>query len=80
MMEDRTVLIKMIVSTIAGLLFYVCAVFTTVLDLSIFWRNFWLGFCIISFVVALGGVFILCGDVNAEHSTPEDADPEPKES
>ncbi len=77
-MEDRTVLVKMVISTIAGLLFAVFAVFATVLDLTIFWRNVWLGFCIASFVVALAGVFVLCGDVNSEHSTPEDA--KPKES
>ena len=77
-MEDRSVLVKMAVSTIAGLLFAVFAVFATVLDLSIYWRNIWLGLCIISFVVALAGVFVLCGDVNSEHSEPEDA--KPKES
>jgi len=77
-MEDRTVLIKMVISTLAGLLFFDFAVFTTMLDLTIFWRTVWLGFCITFFVVALAGVFALCGDLNSEHSKPEDA--EPKES
>ena len=74
-MEDRTVLIKMAISTLAGVLFYVCAVFATMLDLPLFWRNVWLGLCIAFFLVALGGVFILCGDLNSEHSRPEDAKP-----
>ena len=74
-MEDRTVLIKMAISTFAGLLFFDFAMFTTMLDLPIFWRNVWLGFCITFFVVALGAVFILCGDLNSEHSKPEDANP-----
>ena len=74
-MEDRTVLIKMAISTLAGLLFFDFAMFTTMLDLPIFWRNVWLGFCISFFVVALGAVFILCGDLNSEHSKPEDAKP-----
>jgi len=77
-MEDRTVIIKMVISTLAGLLFFDCAVFATMLDLPIFWRNVWLGFCITFFVVALAGVFVLCGDLNSEHSRPEDA--KPKES
>ena len=77
-MEDRTVLIKMAISTLAGLLFFDFAVFTTMLDLPIFWRNIWLGFCITFFVVAVAGVFVLCGDLNSEHSKPEDA--KPKES
>jgi hypothetical protein len=74
-MEDRTVLIKMAISTLAGLLFFDFAMFTTMLDLPIFWRNVWLGSCICFFVVALGAVFILCGDLNSEHSKPEDAKP-----
>jgi len=72
-MEDRTVLIKMAISTLAGLLFFDFAIFATMLDLPIFWRNVWLGFCITFFVVALAGVFVLCGDLNSEHSKPEDA-------
>jgi hypothetical protein len=77
-MEDHTVLIKMAISTLAGLLFFECAVFATMLDLPIFWRNVWLGLCIAFFVAAVAGVFILCGDLNSEHSNPEDA--KPKES
>jgi len=77
-MEDRTVLFKMAISTFAGLLFFDFAMFATMLDLPIFWRNVWLGFCITFFVAALAGVFILCGDLNSEHSKPEDA--KPKES
>jgi hypothetical protein len=77
-MEDRTVLTKMAISSLAGLLFFVFAVFCTMLDLPIFWRNVWLGLCITCFVAALAGVFVLCGDLNSEHSKPEDA--KPKES
>jgi hypothetical protein len=74
-MEDRTVMIKMVICTLAGLLAFDCAVFATMLDLTIFWRNVWLGLCIAFFVVTLAGVFILCGDLNSEHSKPEDAKP-----
>ena len=53
-------LTKMAGSALAGLLF-VTAVFTTMLDLTVLWRNIWLGFCLIFFVLAVAGVFILCG-------------------
>jgi hypothetical protein len=66
---------KMAFSAAAGLLFAITAVFTTMLDLSTVWRNIWLGFCLGFFVIALIGVFILCGDLNSEHSEPEDAPP-----
>jgi len=65
----------MAISALSGLLFYVTAMFTTMLDLTIFWRNIWLGFCLAFFLVALGGVFVLCGDLNSEHSEPDDAKP-----
>jgi hypothetical protein len=74
-MEDYTVLVKMAVSTLAGLLFCVTAVFTTMLELPLFWRNLWLALCITFFVAAVAGVFMLCGDLNSEHSQPDDAKP-----
>jgi hypothetical protein len=74
-MEDRTVLIKMAGSALAGLGFAVTAVFTTMLDLTVLWRNIWLGFCLVFFVLALAGVFILCGDLNSEHAEPDAAKP-----
>ena len=64
---------KMAVCGLTGLLAFITAMFTTMLDLSIVWRNIWLGFCIGFFAITLAGVFILCGDLNSEHSRPEDA-------
>ena len=75
LMEDRTVMKKMAASALAGFLFFITAMFTTMLDMTILWRNIWLGFCVIFFLLALTGVFILCGDLNAEHSIPDDAKP-----
>ena len=66
---------KMALSALAGLLFYIFAMFTTMLDLPIVWRNIWLGFCLTFFVLAVSGVFILCGDLNSEHSSPDDSKP-----
>jgi len=70
-MEDRTVLIKIAFSAVVGVLAFVTAVFTTVLELSFFWRTVWLTICLAFFVMTLIGVFILCGDINSEHSEPE---------
>jgi hypothetical protein len=74
-MQDRVVMIKMVVSALAGFLAFVMAMFTTMLDLSILWRNIWLGFCIAFFVISLTGVFYLCGDLNSDHNTPESETP-----
>ena len=74
-MQDRNVIIKMAVATLAGLLAYITAIFTTVLDLSILWRNIWLGFCLVFFVIALSAVFHLCGDLNSDHSVPDEQKP-----
>jgi hypothetical protein len=70
-MEDRSVLKKIVFSALAGVLAFVTAVFTTVLELSFFWRTVWLSVCLAFFLVTLIGVFILCGDINSEHSQPE---------
>jgi hypothetical protein len=74
-MEDHNVMTKMVASAFCGLLFFITAMFTTMLDLTILWRNIWLGFCVLFFLLALSGVFILCGDLNSEHSEPADAPP-----
>ena len=66
---------KMVASALAGLLFFITAMFTTMLDLTLVWWNIWLGFCLVFFILALTGVFILCGDLNSEHSEPDDAKP-----
>ena len=74
-MQDRVVMIKMVVATLAGLLAYITAMFTTMLDLSILWRNIWLGFCLVFFITALTAVFYLCGDLNSDHNAPEQQKP-----
>jgi hypothetical protein len=74
-MQDRVVLIKMVVSALAGMLAFITAMFTTMLDLSILWRNIWLGFCLVFFVIALTGVFYLCGDLNSDHTEQEPESP-----
>ena len=71
-MQDRSVLKKIIISASTGFLAYVTAIFTTVLELSFFWRTVWLSICVTFFLVMLGGIFALCGDIDSEHSRPED--------
>jgi len=74
-MQDRVVMMKMVVSALAGFLAYVMAMFTTMLDLSILWRNIWLGFCLSFFAISLAGVFYLCGDLNSDHTSAESETP-----
>ena len=74
-MQDRVVIMKMVVSALAGFLAFVTAMFTTMLDLSILWRNIWLGVCLVFFVTSVVGVFYLCGDLNSEHNPPESETP-----
>ena len=71
-MQDRSVLKKIIISAAAGFLAYVTAIFTTVLELSFFWRTVWLSICLALFLVTLAGVFLLCSDIDSEHSGPEE--------
>ena len=71
-MQDHSVLKNIIISATAGFLAYVTAIFTTVLELSFFWRTVWLSICLALFLVTLAGVFFLCGDIDSEHSRPED--------
>jgi hypothetical protein len=49
---DTTILIKFAWATLAGVLSYVAAVFTTVLELGGFWQYFWLGICLTAFACA----------------------------
>ncbi len=49
---DTAILVKLFWATLAGVLSYVAAVFTTVLELGGFWQYFWLGICLVTFACA----------------------------
>jgi hypothetical protein len=57
---DTAVLVKFCWATLAGVLSYVSAVFTTVLELGGFWQYFWLGICLATFVCACFLIVLAC--------------------
>jgi len=59
---DTAILVKLSWATLAGMLSYVAAVFTTVLELGGFWQYFWLGICIVTFAGAGLLIVLACRD------------------
>jgi hypothetical protein len=59
---DTAILVKLFWATLAGVLSYVSAVFTTVLDLGRFWQYFWLGVCLVTFAGAGLLIVLACGE------------------
>jgi hypothetical protein len=59
---DTAILVKLSWATLAGVLSYVAAVFTTVLELGGFWRYFWLGICLATFACACFLIVRACRD------------------
>jgi membrane protein insertase Oxa1/YidC/SpoIIIJ len=57
--HDRQVLRNMMVSALMFVVTILAAIFATVLELPVFWRNFWLAICITFAVVTFFGVFYL---------------------
>jgi hypothetical protein len=51
---DKLVLAEFAFGTLAGVISFVAAVFTTVVEVPGPWRSFWLLICIASFACALG--------------------------
>ena len=58
---DTAMLVKFAWATFAGVLSYVAAVFTTVLELGGFWQYFWLGICLATFGCACFLIVQACG-------------------
>jgi hypothetical protein len=59
---DTAILVKFFWATLTGVLSYVAAVFTTVLDLGAFWQCFWLGVCLLTFACAGLLIVLACRD------------------
>ena len=53
LVADKRVLAEFGFGTLAGVISFVAAVFTTVVEIPGFWRSFWLMICITSFVCAV---------------------------
>jgi hypothetical protein len=57
---DSRVLIEIFLGTLAGILSYVAAVVTTVVEPAGFWQYVWLGICIATFAVAVSLIVLAC--------------------
>jgi hypothetical protein len=63
--HEREVGKNMLFTTIMGLTAVITAILTTVLDLTIFWRNLWLTVCIVFAVLMFAGIFQFCGHIDS---------------
>jgi len=59
---DSAILVKLSWATLAGVLSYVAAVFTTVLELGGFWQYLWLGICLVTFACSGLLIVLVCRD------------------
>jgi hypothetical protein len=53
--------------TASGLLSVLTAMFTTMLPLSVGWRDFWLVICLVSFGLLLTGAVLFCRLISGSH-------------
>jgi hypothetical protein len=66
--HDHEVVQNMIFTTVMGLIAVITAIFTTTLELTIFWRNVWLALCITFAVLMFAGIFQFCGHIDTSTS------------
>jgi hypothetical protein len=66
--HEHEVVQKMLFTTFMGLIAIITALFTTVLELTIFWRNLWLAACITFAVLMFAGIFQFCGHIDSSTS------------
>lgn len=69
--HEREVVQKMVFTSVMGVIAIVAAFFTTILELTIFWRNVWLTITITFAVLMFAGIFRFC--TNIDTSTSPDA-------
>ena len=66
--HEREVVRNMLFTTVMGLIAIVTAVFTTVLELTVFWRNLWLAICVTFAVLMFAGIFQFCTHIDTSTS------------
>jgi drug/metabolite transporter (DMT)-like permease len=58
-------------TTASGLLAFVAAMFTTMLEFSDGWRYSWLGICLVALVLSLIGVVLFCRSYKRDTGKPK---------
>ena len=66
--HDHEVVQKMIFTSFMGVIAIITAIFTTTLELTIFWRNVWLTLCITFAVLMFAGIFQFCTRIDTSTS------------
>jgi hypothetical protein len=66
--HERQVVQSMLFTCCTGLIAFIAALLTTILDLSILWRDLWLSICIAFAVLMLAGIFQFCGRIDKSAS------------
>jgi fatty acid desaturase len=66
--HEREVVQNMIFTSVTGLIAIITAIFTTTLELTVFWRNVWLTLCITFAVLMFAGIFQFCGHIDTSTS------------
>jgi len=66
--HEHEVLQKILFLGSMGVIAIIAAFFTTILDLTIFWRNVWLTITIIFAVLMFAGVFRFCANIDTSTS------------
>jgi hypothetical protein len=63
--HEREVTKNMLFTSSMGLVAIITAILTTVLELTVFWRNVWLTICIVFAVLMFVGIFQFCGHIDS---------------
>jgi hypothetical protein len=66
--HERDVVQKMIFTTFMGLIAIIAAFLTTILELTVFWRNVWLTVCITFAILMFVGIFQFCAHIDSSTS------------
>src|SRR5262249_25619094 len=66
--HEREVLQKIIFTSVMGVIAIIAAFFTTILELTIFWRNVWLTITITFAVLMFAGIFRFCANIDTSTS------------
>jgi hypothetical protein len=66
--HEREVVQKMLFTSVTGVIAIIAALFTTILELTVFWRNVWLTICITFAVLMFAGIFQFCTHIDTSTS------------
>ena len=66
---DRAIAIHIFIAAIAGAIAYVAAIMTTTVYSGGFWRDFWLGICLVMFIFSFISLILAIGRFSFRESS-----------